>query len=203
LQIALGFFQAAKRFGAAGLVVSDARSFLEERAPLIGAQRQGLFDQALADDRVGALGQTAGRQQIGHIFQPHLLAVDEVFVLAGTKRAPGDFDLSVVNGQPTVAVVEGDRRLGHAGASALRATGENHVGRAAGAQRAVALLAQHPAQGVGDVALAAAVGADDGRDAAVEQEFRLRGERFIALEAEFAQLHTLSITLGNFSALDE
>ena len=58
-------------------------------------------------------------------------------------------------------------------AGALLATGEDHIGRTTGAQRAVTLLAQHPAQGVGDIALAAAVWPDDGRDAAVKDKFRL------------------------------
>ena len=48
-------------------------------------------------------------------------------------------------------------------------------------QVAEALFAQHPAQGVGDVALATAVGTDDGGNAIIEDKWLLAGECFIAL----------------------
>ena len=44
------------------------------------------------------------------------------------------------------------------------------------------LLAQHPAHGVGDVALAGAVGSDDGGDAGIEDELGLAGEGLEALK---------------------
>ncbi len=189
LEVALGLLQPPQRFGPARLVVGDAGRFLEQRPPLVGAQREGLIDKPLADDGVGALGQPAGCQQVGHVLQAHVAAVDEVLVVAGAEGAAGDLDLAEVDGQPAVAVVEGDGCLGHAGARPLLAAGEDHVGRAPGAQRAIALLAQHPAQRIGDIALAAAVGPNDGRDTVVEDELRARGERLIPLEAEFVQLH--------------
>ena len=52
-----------------------------------------------------------------------------------------------------------------------------------------ALLAEGPHHGVGDVALAAPVGADDDADAGFEDELGLQGERLEALEAERLQEH--------------
>ena len=53
---------------------------------------------------------------------------------------------------------------------------EDHVLHALAAQALGALLAEHPRDGVDDVALAAAVGADDGGDAGVEGELGAIGE---------------------------
>ena len=98
LQIALCLIQPAQCLGTARLVMGDAGRFFEERTPFVGTQRKGLVDQALPDDGIGALAQAAGRQQFGDVLQAHVPAVDEVFVLAGTKRATGDLDLGEVDG---------------------------------------------------------------------------------------------------------
>ncbi len=75
-----------------------------------------------------------------------------------------------------------------AGAAAV-AAGEDDVlhGGAADARRA--LLAEHPHDGVGDVALAAAVGPDHHGDAGFEDQLGLPRERLEALHAQRAQIH--------------
>ena len=55
------------------------------------------------------------------------------------------------------------RDLGQAEAAARAGAVEDDVGHLAAAQALGALLAEHPADGVDDVALARAVGPDDGR----------------------------------------
>src|SRR5690606_33742778 len=61
-----------------------------------------------------------------------------------------------------------------------------HLGAAHGAR---ALLAQHPADGIGDVGLAAPVGAHDGGDAVAEVERGAVRERLEAVQAEGAESH--------------
>ncbi len=51
------------------------------------------------------------------------------------------------------------------------------------------LLAQHPAQAIGDVRLAAAVGTDDGRDPVVEADLGRISERLEAVELDADKLH--------------
>ena len=51
------------------------------------------------------------------------------------------------------------------------------------------LFAEDPADGVGDVGFAAAVGADDSGDAGVEAEFGGIGEGFEAVERECLKIH--------------
>ena len=67
-----------------------------------------------------------------------------------------------------VHVAERQRHLGHAHRLAAVGAVENHVGHFAAAQRLGRLLAEHPADGIGDVGFAAAVGADDGGDAGLK-----------------------------------
>ena len=112
-----------------------------------------------------------------------LLAVEQVLVLARAEQPPAELDLAVVDRQQPVLVVDDERHVGHAGGRACRRAGEDDVLRAARAQRS-ALLAERPAQRVGEVALAAAVGPDDGADARPELDQRRLGER---LEADQAQ----------------
>ena len=59
---------------------------------------------------------------------------------------------------------QGELHLGDAHRGALDSAVEDAVGHALGAQELVALLAQDPGNGVDDVGLAAAVGADDAGD---------------------------------------
>ncbi len=66
---------------------------------------------------------------------------------------------------------------------------EDHVLHALAAEALGALLAQHPGDGVDDVALAAAVGPDNGRDAIVETEFGAIRETLEAGDVEPGQSH--------------
>ena len=88
-----------------------------------------------------------------------------------------------------IGVVKGQRHLRHAQGPALLGAIEDHVLHLGAAERLGALLAQHPAHGVGDVALAAAVGPDDGRDAAAELQLCLFSKGFESLHFQLCQSH--------------
>ena len=65
---------------------------------------------------------------------------------------------------------------------------KNAVGHPLGAQRFVALLAQHPGNGVHDIGFAAAIRPDDaGEPGAAESDMRLFAKRFEAHQLDFAQ----------------
>src|SRR3712207_183711 len=80
-----------------------------------------------------------------------------VLVLARAIQAPSEIDLAVVDGQEPVLVVDDERHVGHAGGLTRGGSGKDDVLCLARPQRA-SLLAQRPAQCVGEIALAAAVG---------------------------------------------
>ena len=91
-----------------------------------------------------------------------------------------------------LGIDQGERDLGHSGGLAVACAGEDDVLHADAAQALGGLLAQHPHDGVGDVRLAAAVGADHGGDAVSrEMDLRAVAER---LEAEHLDLFELEQT---------
>src|SRR5208282_176339 len=74
------------------------------------------------------------------------------------------------------------RDFGHARGFAVAGSGEDYVFHTRATQRLRRLLAEHPGDGVGNIRLAAAVGADDGgHSVPVKLEFGAVAER---LEAE-------------------
>ena len=180
-QIVARFVELAQGSLALGLMAGDARSFLDQRAPLVRFERQRLVDQPLTNDGVGAFGQTGLRQQLRHVAQAHAGAIEVILVFTGAVGAAGNDDLAVVQRQPAVVVVQCQAGLGHAHAGALVGAGEDHVFTALGAQTAETLFAQHPLDGISDVGLAAAVGADDRGETALEGEVCPGGKGFVAL----------------------
>src|SRR5690606_25457414 len=112
------------------------------------------------------------------------VAVDLVLAFAGAEHAAGDGDLGVVDGDGAVGVVDGERDLGAAERGTAGGAGEDDVLHLAASQGFRALLAQDPGDGVDDVGLAGAVGADDAGDAGLEAQGRGRGEGFESLQRE-------------------
>ena len=127
-------------------------------------------------------------EQIADVAQAHPVAVERIFVGAVSVGAPADLYLAVFDREEAVAVVEGDQHFGHAGAGAWGCPIDHVVGAFA-AQQAKGLLAERPANGVGYVGFAAAVGADHGGDARAEFKFGFVGKRFIAGEGELFEAH--------------
>ena len=122
-----------------------------------GRSGERLVDHALADEEECVVGQVRGVEQIDEIAEPDPLAVEQVVVLAGPvqpparARAPGSRPAAARRrcraSRVTSAMPSADRRS---------EPGEDHVLRRAGPQR-TALLAEHPAERVGEVALARAI----------------------------------------------
>ncbi len=97
--------------------------------------------------------------------------VDGILGFAGAKQPAGDHDLAeiaVFRRAAAIFVVEGDRYFGHAGGRQAIAAGKDHIFHLMAAQVAGALLAHGPAQGIDDIGLAAAIRADDRRDARIK-----------------------------------
>src|SRR5581483_6774188 len=71
------------------------------------------------------------------------------------------------------------------------AAGENEVFGFFGAEIGWRLLTERPANGIGNVGLAATVGSDDGGDAFAEQEFGAIGKGFKAVNFDLLEAHCL------------
>ena len=152
----------------AGAVLDDARGLLKDVAPVLALLRENLVDPALADDRVALLAHAGVAEQLHDVAQAAGRLVDVVFALTAAVDAAGDHHLGEVHCQRVVLVVEDEGHLAVAKPLALLRAVEDDILHLAAAQRLGALLAQHPAHGVRQIRLAAAVGADDARDALVK-----------------------------------
>ena len=158
---------------------------------------------------VGSLHADAGvHQQILHVAETARLAVDQVLALAGSVQpahqlhvphdqrrvvldprqqiagrlavAAGRALRSLVHGHPRRDAGQLQLHLGGAGRLARVAAAEDHVLHPVAAEALGALLAEHPGDRVGHIALAAPVRPDDRRHPTIERQVRAIGKRFEA-----------------------
>ena len=132
-----------------------------------GPKRQGLVDHALADEQERVVGQVGRIEQVDEILEPDPLAVEQVVVLAGAVEPPAQ--LQDPDSPPAARLSELSstrRHIGHAERRPPIRAGEDHVLRLARPERAT-LLAEGPAERIGEVALARAIRSDDGADARI------------------------------------
>ncbi len=190
LEVSLSLAQLALGVVLTRLEHANLGGILEQAAALLGAQRERGVDQALIDDRIRAAERADGLLQIA---QAHAATVDEILIIAGAGSAASERHLAVGQRQQPVAVIDRQRHLGQAGGGTAAAAAEQEILSALGAQRGVALLAEHPAHSVGDIALAGAIRADDGGDAGAELKDRARGKGFEALDFEAFEVHVDAI----------
>ena len=153
------------RFGflAALLVLGDAGGFLQVDAQVFRAGLDDLADHALLDDRVAARAQAGAEEQVGDVAAAALGAIEVVVALAVTADQALDRDFvegRELTADGVVAVVEDQFHRGLRHRLARRRAGEDHVGQRIAAQAAGRAFAHHPAHGVDDVRLAAAVRTD-------------------------------------------
>jgi hypothetical protein len=151
-----------------GLVLRDARRLLDDRAPVGRLRREDLADLALLDDRVGLRAEPGVHEQLVDVAQATHLAVHQVLGLAVAVEPPRDRALGAAVGAVAVEAGDLEVHLGHLQRLAAGAAVEDHVLHGRAAQAPGALLAEHPVDGVRDVALPAAVRAHDARHAALE-----------------------------------
>jgi hypothetical protein len=174
---------------ATAFVAAQPGGLFDQRAPFVRLGGQQGLDLSLADDRVHLAPQTELGGELDDIGQTAGRAVDRVGGLAAAHDPPSDADLRSRHRQRAVGVVEGELDLGGGRGAPAVAAGENDILHGRAAHGRGALFAQDPHDGVGDIALAAAVGPDDHRDTGFEEQLGLPRERLEALHAQRAQVH--------------
>ena len=188
-EVGLHGLELAQRALLAAAVLEDAGGLLDEAAPLLGGRPQHGVELALADDDVHLPTEPRVGEQLLDVEEAAGRAVDGVLGATAAEHRPGDRHLGVVDRQRAVGVVDGEADLGAAERGAARGAGEDDVLHLAAAQALRALLAHDPGEGVDDVGLARAVGADDARDARLEAHRRRRGEGLEPLEGQRLEVH--------------
>jgi hypothetical protein len=179
-QVRLRVFEFAQRLFLLSLVFGYSRSFLKDRAAVFRPAAQDQIDLPLLHDRVGAAAHSRIHKKLVYVAQPAWPLVEKILALAVAIHAPGDANFIPFDAQFFFALGESQRHFGHSQRFPAVCPAENHVRHLPSAQRLGRLLAEHPADGVKYIRLAAAVGTDNCGDAAVKVEDRPRRERFEA-----------------------
>ncbi len=159
-------------------------SFFKQQPPFVRARTQNLIDTSLSDNGVTLAPDTSIHKHFVYISQPTLCTVEHIFTLARAVDATRYSYLREIRLKLKVGVIDCNRDLGEAQRAAVFRAGENDILHLDPAQTFRALLAQHPAHSVGDITLAAAVGADYGRNARVKLELYFFGKGFKTLNIQ-------------------
>ena len=181
-QIVLGGFQPPGGLLLAIAELGHARRFLKDFAAILALERQNLVNASLSDDGVAVPSQTGIHKQLVDILEAAGLFIQCIFTLARAVIPPGDHDLSIIRAKNMLGIVQNERHLGKADWPALLGTAEDNVFHLGAAQAAGRLFTQHPTDGVRDVGLAAAVGANDGGQSTGEADLGAVGKGFESLK---------------------
>ena len=126
-QVRLGLDELLLGTTSPALVAADPGHLLEQRPPLLGAQRQGLVDHALPDEQERVVGEVRGVEQVDQVAQPDPALVEEVVVLARAVQPAAELEHLEVDRQQPVGVVEDERDVRHALGGALVRAGPDDV----------------------------------------------------------------------------
>ena len=177
---------------AALLVLRDARGLLEVHAQVLGPRLDDLGNHSLLDDRVAARAEARAEEHVDDVAAATARAVEVIARLAIAADAALHRDLGeprVLAGDQTIGVVEDELDGGRADRLAPAGTREDHVREVVAAQAARGRLAHHPADGVDDVRLAAAVRTDDARHVRGQVQRRRIDEGLEAGQLDRGQTH--------------
>ena len=174
------------------LELHDARRLFKDGAAVLGLGVHDLLDLALPDDGIALLADADAVQKGDDVFQAAGLLVEKVLALARAVQPPRHGDFLVVDVEHPRSVVKDERHLAVGEGAAGFGAVEDDVLHTRAAQRLGRLFAEHPADGVGDVALAAAVRADDAGDTVVKFDGGLVGKRLEPHELYFLKIQCCS-----------
>jgi hypothetical protein len=195
-EVGLHPVELAQRALLALAVLEDAGGLLDEAPPVLGPGGQHRVELPLADDDVQLPADAAVAHQLLDVDQAAAAAVDGVLGRAVAEHQPGDADLGVLDRQGAGVVVDRQRDLGAAERRAAGRAGEDDVLHLAASQGLGPLLAEHPGDGVDDVALARAVRTDHAGDAGLEAQGRRGREGLEALQREALEVHAVALGPG-------
>ncbi len=163
-EVVAGVGEPALGFLAPLLVLRDARGLLEEDAELLGLRLDHPRNHPLLDDRVGARAEAGAEEEIVDVAAANRDVVDVIGGIAVARQHALDRQLGVLSplpADPPGAVVEDELDRRPADRLALASAIEDDVLHRLAAKRRRLRFTEHPADGVDDVRLAAAVRADD------------------------------------------
>ena len=123
-------------------------------------------------------------------------AVDEVFRFSVTENPPRDADLIPFHSQFLLTLGEGHGDLGHVVRGAGVGAAENDIGHFATTESFGRLLAEHPADSVQDIRLAATIRTDNRGHTPVKSQDRLGCKRLETDQFDGLKIHGFWCEMG-------
>ena len=155
-----------------------------------------LSNTALADNGISIAAHAGIQKQLIDILQAHRLPVQRIFTFTAAVILATDHHFVGIDIQAAIAVVYRKRHTGKAHGPAHLCAAKDHILHfAAAAQLSAAGFAQHPANGIGYIAFAAAVGPHHSRDARLDQNSGAVGKAFESLDFKLFQYHCVFFLL--------
>src|SRR5439155_1480156 len=170
-------------------VQPDPGGLFEQGAPLLRLFGEQRLDHSRLHHHGGVGPQAGAAQQVLDVTQPHRRAIEQVLALPRAGEPACDEDFLIRDREGSIRVVEDQGDLRHVHRPAPGRALEDDVFHLAAAQQARRLLAQDPADGIGDVGLAAAVRPHDRGDSRFERQLDRARERLEARQLESGQPH--------------
>jgi hypothetical protein len=189
VEVVLRALELELRAPAALAVLAQPGGLLDEQPAVLGLEVTIASTRPLRDDGVHLLAQAGVGEDLEHVDEAALRAVEAVLALARAVEPAHDRHLADGQVDRAVGVVEDELDLGRRARLHAAATAEDDVLHRLAADGERRLLAHRPQHRVGHVRLARAVRADDDRHPGREVELRAVGERLEALEGQRAQVH--------------
>ncbi len=194
-QVDFGLVELAQGLFLLSLEAGDPGGFLENHTAVFGAAAQYLSDMALSHDAVAGPAYARSHEKLLDILQAAGCLIEEI--LAGAipenpARHRHFIKKNLQIGRPELLLIhiadrEGDLRHGErtAGLGAVK----NNISHLSAAERLGGLLSQNPADGIGYVGFAAAVGTDNSGDARREVQACLICKGFETEYCQILQIH--------------
>jgi len=170
--------------------------FLEHRAAFFRLGGKNLVDLALRHDRVSGPADAGVHQQVVDVLQAAERAIDPILRAPVAENPAGESDFVEIHFERAFAIRHRQRDLRHAERFALFRAVENDVRHFASAEGLGGGFAEHPADRIDHVGLAAAVRADDAGHALGEFKQGFIGERLEAVDFESFKIHADRSRLG-------
>ena len=174
-QVGFGGAQAQFGFVAALMQAADAGGFFQDGAARQRLLRNQQADLALAHERGRARTRRCVGEENLHIALAHVAAIDPVDAAGLALDAARHFDrvaVGIRGARGAVGIVDENRHFGDVARRASGAAGEDHIVHFAAAHGGGTGFAHHPAHGIKQVGFAAAVRADHGGQAGLDEKLR-------------------------------
>jgi hypothetical protein len=197
LEVIAGAAHPSFRLAPALLVLGDPGRLLQEEPQVLRARLDEARDHPLLDDGVAARPQTRTEEEVLDVPPAAARAIEEIAGLAVARDLALDRDLVVLGVLParaSIAVVEDQLDARRSDRLAPGGAVEDHIGHGLAAQHLGRALAHHPAHGINDIGLAAAVRAHDTDQVARKEHGRRIDKRLEAREPDLLQFHRRKIT---------